>query len=76
MPKPKHAMKADGSEKVFESLGPKRRTIYAAMPDDEAVSTDNLRIEGVGVGDIIAGLTILELKGLVTGLPGGMFLKK
>ena len=46
------------------------------MPDDEAVSTDNLRIEGVGVGDIIAGLTILELKGLVTGLPGGMFLKK
>ncbi len=76
VPKPKHARKPDGSEKVFETLDPKLRTIYAAMPDDEAVSTDNLRIEGVGVGDIIAGLTILELKGLVTGLPGGMFLKK
>lgn len=66
----------DGSEKVFETLDPKLRAIYAAMPDDEAVSTDALRVEGIGVGDVIAGLTILELKGLVAGLPGGMFLKK
>ncbi len=75
-PKPVSARKPDGSEKIFETLDPNLRAIYAAMPDDEAVSTDALRVEGIGVGDVIAGLTILELKGLVTGLPGGMFLKK
>ncbi len=67
---------ADGSSKIFDSLDPTLRAIYAAMPDDTAVSTDGLRVDGVGVGEIIAGLTVLELKGLVTGLPGGMFLKK
>ena len=46
------------------------------MPIDSAVSPDALVEDGFGASDVITALTMLELCGLVTSLPGGLYIRK
>ncbi len=67
------APKNDGSSEAYNSLEPGLRAVYDRMPSEGAVSVDRLAVEGLGIGEIIAALTMLELRGLVQSLPGGLY---
>ncbi len=63
----------DHSEEILQSLTPAQRRIFEEMPLDHAVTVDELMKSGSAMGEIIAALTILELKGLIQSLPGGLY---
>ncbi len=65
--------KTDGSNEAYSSLEPGLRAVYDRLPSEGAVSVDKLTVEGLSVGEVIAALTMLELRGLVQGLPGGLY---
>ena len=46
------------------------------MPLDHAVPLDYLSREGFSMSEIMASLTVLELKALVISLPGGLYARK
>lgn len=66
----------DESEKILASLSERDRRVFCEMPLDRAISIDRLGSLGLSIGDIMTALTILEIRGLVISLPGGMYLKK
>ena len=70
------APKGDDSETVLASLSERERALFSEMPLDTAIPIDRLGALGYGIGEIMAGLTILEIKGLVTSLPGGLYIRK
>ena len=74
-PKPQ-AAKGDDSEKILLTLTEKQRNIFAALPLDRAVPVDHITREGFALSDVIAAMTILEIKGLVVSLPGGLYSRK
>ena len=63
-------------ESVLVTLTAEQRRIIDEMPCDRPVSVDFLTRCGVGVGMLMASLTILEIKGLITSLPGGLYIRK
>jgi DNA processing protein len=74
-PKPQ-ATTGDNSEKILLTLTEKQRNIFAALPLDRAVPVDHITREGFALSDVIAAMTILEIKGLVVSLPGGLYSRK
>lgn len=66
----------DNSETVLASLSEKERMIFAEMPLDQAISIDRLSALGLPIGEVITSLTLLELHGLISALPGGLYVKK
>lgn len=64
------------AEEALVGLDETAHKVFFALPTDRAVSPDALPIEGVGIGEIITALTMLEIGGLVTSLPGGMYIRK
>ena len=46
------------------------------MPLDRAVTVDYLAKSGIPFGEVISALTVLEIKGLVTSLPGALYIRK
>ena len=66
---------SDGSNEAYKILDPALRAVYDRIPSDSAVSIDRLTGNGLGVGDVISALTLLEIEGLVTSLPGGLYSK-
>lgn len=67
---------SDRSGQVLESLTETQRAVFLAMPLDHAVPVDLLVREGFSMGDVLAAMTILEIKGLVTSLPGGLYARR
>lgn len=63
-------------ESILEALSDEERKIYDSIPSDKPVSADQLTKEGVGIAMLMATLTILEIKGLIASLPGGMYIRK
>lgn len=61
------------SDKLLSELDEVSRKIYEAMPKGRAVSPDGIVVEGVGIGEIITSLTLLELSGLVSSQAGGLY---
>lgn len=61
--------------KVVEGLTPVQCAVFAAIPDDRAVTVDALTNLGYPSGELIAALTMLEIMGLLQKLPGGMYIK-
>ena len=49
------------------------RTVYGMLPSAESFTPDAIAAKGVGMGDIMTALTILEINGLVVSLPGGAY---
>lgn len=66
----------DDSAKMLETLGEKQRRIFDEMPLDRAVTVDYLTKTGFTLGEVISALTVLEIKGLVSSLPGALYIRK
>ena len=67
---------ADNSAELLAGLDETTRRVFENLPIDKAVSPDALAAAGIGVGDAITSLTMLELCGLVSSLPGGLYVRK
>lgn len=68
--------KGDLSEKVLLSLTDTQRSIFEVLPLDHAVSVDYLVKAGFTMPEIMSAMTMLEIKGLVIALPGGLYSRK
>ena len=75
-PQPVVKAKGDSSAEVLASLDEKHRALFAEIPDDRAVTVDALAKLGYSIGEIMTAMTMLELKGLVSSLPGGLYIKR
>jgi len=51
------------------------KQVLSAFPVDAAVTLDAVNLPGIGIGEIIAALTMLEIRGLISALPGGLYLR-
>ncbi len=71
-----NAPEGDCSPQLLSSLSDTQRALFAAMPLDHAVPVDALVKEGFSMGDIMAAMTVLEIKGLVISLPGGLYARR
>ena len=60
---------------VLSALTPVQLTVLEGIPDDRAISADQLQALGCPYGDTIAALTMLEIMGLIQKLPGGLYTK-
>ncbi len=63
-------------ESALEGLTEEQRRVFNDLPCDKPTSVDALAKGGYNIGTLMATLTILEIKGLVTSLPGGMYIRK
>lgn len=66
----------DDSAKVLEKLTEKQRRVFDEMPLDRAVTVDYLTKTGFTLGEVISALTVLEIKGLVSSLPGALYIRR
>ena len=68
--------KADATQNILSTLSEEQRKIFDELPCDKPVSLDALCAGGFNIGTLMASLTILEIKGLISSLPGGMYIRK
>ena len=66
----------DRSAEILATLGGNAEKVFHEMPIDCAVSIERLSGTGLRINEIMATLTILEIQGLITSLPGGLYLRK
>ena len=66
----------DHSAELLASLDEKHRALFAEIPDDRAITADALAKLGYSIGEIMSAMTVLEIKGLVSSLPGGLYIKR
>ena len=66
----------DSSRAVLDSLTPTQRALFELLPLDHAVLVDALTREGYTTGEVVAAMTVLEIKGLVDALPGGLYARR
>ncbi len=65
---------ADSAEEI-STLEEDEREVFLAMPDDRAVGIDGINVEGRNCSDIMGTLAMLEIKGFISSLPGGLYIK-
>lgn len=61
---------------VIATLTEEQKSIFNELACDKPTSVEQLTKLGYGIGTLMASLTILEIKGLITSLPGGMYIRK
>lgn len=66
----------DNTEEIIASLGEFEKEIFSEIPIDRAISMDALCSLGYTIGEVMSALTLLEVKGLVMPLPGGIYIRK
>ena len=66
----------DNSQKILESLSPRQREIFSEMPMDKPVTVDYFTKTGYAMGEVMSALTMLEIKGLISSLPGALYIRK
>ena len=64
--------KGDRSCEAVASLTELQRSVLDAIPAEAPVSIDKLKRMGFAMGQLLSTLSVLEIKGLVQSLPGGM----
>lgn len=67
---------ADIKKNAAAGLEGKLRDVYEAMTPGEKMSIDKLLRSGFMMGELMAALTQLEIMGLVSSVPGGLYLRK
>lgn len=67
---------ADNSAELLAGLDDFSKKIFESMPIDKPISPDNLTAMGIDAGKAITALSMLELVGLVSALPGGLYVRK
>ncbi|MBQ9978209.1 MAG: DNA-processing protein DprA [Clostridia bacterium] len=73
---PESAKKSTVDQSIIDTLTADERSVWDGMPCDRPVSVDEIAKSGHDVSSLIATLTLLEIKGLISTLPGGMYLRK
>ncbi len=68
--------RGDASELILKTLTDTQRGIFEAVPLDRPVPVEYLSREGFTMSQIMAAVTILEIKGLLETLPGGLISRK
>ena len=68
--------KSDGSEKALAGLSENHRKIFDEFPLDRAVTMDDLCKAGYSVSQIMSAITVLEMKGLISTLPGNLYIRR
>lgn len=66
----------DKSIEILNSLSDRQRAIFNEIPLDKPISADGLIKLGFSMGEIMSSLTVLEIKGLVSSLPGALYIRK
>ena len=66
----------DNSSKIVDSLSEKQKKIFDEIPIDKAITVDYLTAAGFSMGEVMSTLTVLEIKGLISSLPGALYLRK
>lgn len=61
---------------ILDSLDENERAVFAEFPCDRPISMDVLAARGLDIGILMSTLTMLEIKGLITTLPGGMYIRQ
>lgn len=69
-------VRGDNSKEALESLDDYERKIFEEMPLDKAVSADYFAANGDNLSKAMFALTMLEIKGLVSSLPGALYIRK
>ena len=67
---------ADSSRAALENLDEVTRRVFELMPIDRGVAPDEFTASGIGIAEAITALTMLEISGLVSSLPGGTYIRK
>ncbi|MCQ2430595.1 MAG: DNA-processing protein DprA [Clostridia bacterium] len=67
---------SDRSQAALDSLTDTQRAVFEALPLDHSVTLDELSREGFTAGEIMAAMTVLEIKGLTVTLPGGLYQRR
>ena len=67
---------ADNSSALLESLDSITKKVFEAMPIDKAISPDEFVASGISISEAITSLTMLEIMGLVSSLPGGTYIRR
>ena len=60
----------------LDTLGETERKVYEAMIPDVPVVADDIPVAGIGMGDLMAAVTMLELAGVVECGAGGYYLRR
>ena len=68
--------KSDGSEKALSELSEEHRNIFREFPIDRAVTMDDLCKSGYSVSQVMSAITVLEMKGLISTLPGNLYIRR
>ena len=63
-------------ESVLGTLSVTERKIFNELLCDKPTSVDELVKGGYPIGTVMATLTVLEIKGLISSLPGGLYIRK
>jgi len=69
-------VKGDSSVAVLDTLTPRQKEIFSDMPMDKPVTVDYFTNSGYTMGEVMSALTVLEIKGLVSSLPGALYIRK
>ena len=57
-------------------LDDKTALVFEAIPCKNPVSVDKIVCDGLSTQDVVTALTMLEIMGLVSSLPGGLYIRK
>ena len=57
-------------------LDDKTALVFEAIPCKSPVSVDKIVCDGLSTQDVVTALTMLEIMGLVSSLPGGLYIRK
>ncbi len=68
--------KPDNSAEILSSLDPMSARVFELMPIDRAISLDEFTSSGMNTAEVMTALTMLEINGLVSSLPGGNYVRK
>lgn len=71
----KQQEKGISTEEELAMLDEHEKVLFLSMPDDRAVGVDELMRLGYSCSDIMGTMAMLEIKGLVSSLPGGLYIK-
>lgn len=67
---------AQDYDRILSKLDSVTQKIFRSLPQDKAVSADAVVGDGISTAEAITSLTLLELEGLVSSLPGGLYIRK
>ena len=72
---PVYTQSSHSLDEELESLSEEERKIFGAMPDDRAAGVDELMRLVYTCSEVMGTLAMLEIRGLISSLPGGLYIK-